>query len=661
MNILEEERFKLETALRIISAKIKKLKVTEKNSRKIYRNNMEYDYIKDREQKVVAINENTIIKNQIKNLEILKSNLLKMRMSPYFGKIDFVDSIGKETFYIGYGTITDDRNMKIVDWRNPIAQLFYNNKLGESSYFVENIKYDVKLTNKLQFDISRGHLKSVFKTDIYIEDLFLKEVLSKNSTQKMRNIVKTIQKEQNELIRNDSKNLLINGIAGSGKTAIALHKIAYLLYADKDLTSKEIIIFSPNKVVENYISDVLPEICSENVFTTNFKSFMNQKHKNTVYGLNKLYEETYGYAPLWKKELNRYKIVRFKGLIDRYVDHLTEILPVEDIVYNKNFKITAQEIIEYRKKILSKCALKEQYVGVFEHIKALLHQRIPNKEFVIQAIKDVKKRLQFDTYDKWIELFINKKRLLKLTRNEFEFNIIANKMDNIVNGKLNYEEGLVYLYYFFRVEGFSMFENYNIKHVIIDEIQDYNIDQLNILRNIFPEASFTMLGDENQNIIPHTKNIFEEVKKSNLFDKLKYIKTRKCYRTASNINNYINEFFDLNHFSKLKRDGNIQVHKRHENIIRELLYKNRKCKTIGIITKNKQEMYSYYKNSGYHLINRENGKIKKGINVLPAYLAKGIEFDCVIINNLGFYTMLEDKNLLYVAMTRALHSLEIIQ
>ena len=214
--------------------------------------------------------------NEFERRSSYLKKLLKIKDNPYFGRIDFKSDKDYQV-YVGITYLTDnDNNNLIYDWRSPIASLFYQNDIGYTAYTAPDGKIKGYLSLKRQYKIENRKLIRVFDNSLNITDDILQQVLSSNSSDKMKNIVNTIQEEQNDVIRNLSdKNLIVEGIAGSGKTSVALHRIAYLLYQIKNLKSSNVLIFSPNDIFSSYISNVLPELGEDNTLETTFSDFQS--------------------------------------------------------------------------------------------------------------------------------------------------------------------------------------------------------------------------------------------------------------------------------------------------------------------------------------------------------------------------------------------------
>ena len=284
------------------------------------------------EERAIALsevdNDVNLINRNINNI----SSLEKAFNSPYFAKIDFKDEIDDEnmSIYIGIKSINKNLVFYVFDWRAPISSLFYNYELGKAKYDTPTGECNGEILSKMQFKIENGEILRCFKSDINIDDEYLQEILSSSSTEKMKNIVDTIQREQNEIIRNiKDKYLIVQGVAGSGKTSVALHRIAYLLYRNINLTSNNILILSPSDVFSEYISNVLPELGEDNVLKTTFSEFAQSflKPYKHIESYTLFLERTYN------DDNENKKIVNYKMSFQYYEDIHNFI---ED--YKKNLK-----------------------------------------------------------------------------------------------------------------------------------------------------------------------------------------------------------------------------------------------------------------------------------------------------------------------------------
>jgi DNA helicase II / ATP-dependent DNA helicase PcrA len=435
--------------------------------------------------------------------------LEKARSKPYFGRIDF-KSDTEAKIYIGLTNIEDQFKFKVYDWRSPIASMFYNYELGLAKYEAPDGTFTGNIVRKRQYKIEDSKLKYCFDNDINIKDEYLQQILSEASSDKMKNIVNTIQKEQDEIIRNTKdKILLVQGSAGSGKTSVALHRIAYLLYAEKNLKNSNVLIFSPNDVFSDYISNVLPELGENNVLQTTFSDFAYTYMPGVkkIENFTDFLERSYSDDLKNTKELELIKIKlsdEFKYLIDEYVKNIKDNLCVNSnlIIGHDDVNEIGFGTFEYSKDEINyllndkykKLPIKER----IDHICTYVCDNIgiPYRRYNPRVRKKLKQIIdqEFNVKVLYSELLKS-----KLFYNKFGFY----GKTNLKATFLNYEDLLPILYIDFELNGYP--PNFNIRQVIVDEGQDYSSLQYDIMRKIFEKASFTILGDVNQTINPHYK------------------------------------------------------------------------------------------------------------------------------------------------------------
>lgn len=602
------------------------------------------------------------------------NQLRRAVQNPYFGRIDFVDKNNvKEKIYVGLCGIDENFKFYIYDWRTPIASLFYNYGVGEAKF--ETIDGDVygDISLKRQFKFENKKIKHYFDTNINIDDPFLQDVLASASSDKMKNIVTTIQSEQNEVIRNTKdKILVVQGSAGSGKTSVALHRIAYLLYQKKDLNSNNIIIFSPNDVFSSYISNVLPELGENNVNEVTFNDFA----KEYLRGFKKLEnyiefsERYYKNKTMNADEFNQIKIKLsddFTSFIFDYIQReIATIYFTDDLILNrKNLNIVAFD----------------DYTIDKDRLNMMFHERYSKVSFMNRlekiaiSISD-ELGISYKKYSKIIgrmlKEIINKKIDIKLLYNDIvsselffdKFGQFGNKI-NLNTKILKYEDITPLLYLTFEMTEYPS-RSY-IKQVVIDEAQDYTKTQIGIFSKVFSFADFTVLGDVNQSISPFYKYGQLDEIQSCFKTKVKYVELNKTYRSSYEIVSHNNKILGLNN-SLAVRSGNCNpvLYKKdnqsnnfnciYQNILE--LQKSGIIK-IAIITKTyleAEQIYDILKN----IIDIEqiNSKKINNLVVLPVSLAKGLEFDAVLVysDEKNKYTK-NDINLFYVACTRAQHEL----
>ncbi len=603
--------------------------------------------------------------NSINSLQKLRRSLI----NPYFGRIDFEKDEDIDQIYIGINGIMKDLNFYVFDWRTPIASMFYNYGIGPASYEAPVGSIEGNITLKRQYKIQNGNIERCFNSTLNIDDEYLQEILSKSSSDKMSNIVNTIQREQNEIIRNIvDKYLIVQGIAGSGKTSVALHRIAYLLYKEKNLTSNNVLIFSPNDVFSEYISQVLPELGEDNVLQTTYSDFSKSYIKDfkEIESFTNFIERFYKNNDI---DEEKYRVIQFK-LSDQFKRLLDKSLCdyKNSIFFTRGISINSTEID-------------------VNELNSLFNSRYGSKpiddrlEYMSEYICD-SANISYKKYGKTIQNklreYLNKNLSIKdlyskiLMSEDFKNQSGVFKDADVSAGKvLKYEDLISMLYLNFELNGYP--SGRNIRHIIIDEAQDYTLLQLSMLKRIFNTASFTILGDINQTINPYYK--YEDFNQVNsIFDeKARYIELLKTYRSSEEIIKYTNDILGLNNACSVRKSNEIPVALREvddTDVIIQLItdiseMKKSGMERIAIITRNNNEtldLYDKLKDKIEDISLVENNK-KGGINntvIMPSYISKGLEFDGVIAysSKENEYTE-KDKHLFYVVCTRAQHSLSV--
>lgn len=608
---------------------------------------------------VMAMNEDEIYLT-LQSGEYFKK-LFKIQNNPYFGSIIFDDGKRKELIYIGLTHVVEkDYHHLVYDWRSPISSLFYDYELGPCAYDAPKGIIKGNLIRKRQYKIENGKLIHVFDNSLNVDDELLQEVLALSGSEKMKNIVNTIQQEQNKIIRNVvDKNLIVQGIAGSGKTSVALHRIAFLLYKLKNLSSKNVLIFSPNQVFTQYISNVLPELGEENTMQTTFHEFLKTsiiEYKNVesfVEFISRYYQNK-----SVKEDLIKYK------QSDEIIIHLTKYLKR----INSNLK--------FQKDIM----VDKHYFKVDE-LNDLLNDRY-SKLPIFNRIEEIAIRLSEQKYKgkltkkssflKQLLLSLNiEKDYKKIYGDFFKSEFSKFKLDDeeinyfIKQDKIFYEDALLFVF----IKGLLESFNYsgNIKQVVIDEAQDYSKLQYILIAKIFKNAGLTILGDVNQTINPFYKyNSLKEIAELIGGDSA-YLELSKSYRSSEEIINYSNKILGLNHVSAIRKGISIPIIRRNERILPEELLADinelkLKYNSIAIIVKDDliaNRIYQLLKTKiEIDLITESTQNFNKSLIIIPVYMAKGLEFDAVIIyNQLDSPFTEKEKYLYYVAVTRAQHQL----
>lgn len=579
--------------------------------------------------------------------------LFRIQNKPYFGSIRFKEEGSEEedNIYIGITHVEDKLDYYVHDWRSPICSMFYDYETGPASYKAPSGIIKGNIIKKRQYIIEDAELKHIFDNDLNISDSLLQEVLAEESSDKMKNIVNTIQEEQNKVIRNtEDKNLIVEGIAGSGKTSVALHRIAFLLYRIPNLTSSNVVVFTPNKVFSEYISNVLPELGEDNTYDMTFYDLLCQN-------INE-YKDIENFTDF----ISRY----YKGNVDNY-----------DMVKYKQSDEIIKDIDSYINNLLStiKFNNKLEYDNFIEidteELNNMLNYKY-NRFPLFERIKEISKKIASNNYEgstknassieKKLKELLNIKLDLKDIFNNFYQSEYSKYKDKVNDKYLYYEDACIFLYIKSLLVGFNT--NHVIKEIVIDEAQDYNKLQYLIIKKTFKTSNYTILGDTNQTINPYYKyDSLEEL--TSIFESSKYITLTKTYRSTGKIIDYTNKILGLNHVTAIRNDKASDIIFRNNITKNDFLTDINNLKTISksiaIITKNDKEaekVYNMLKDDLDIMLIDGFGHIKRDLVVVPSYVAKGLEFDSVII-----YTdednkyQEKDKYLFYVACTRAQHNL----
>lgn len=590
--------------------------------------------------------------------------LCKIKDKPYFASIVFKDDDGEiYNIYMSLTYLKDKKTNNILyDWRSPICSLFYDYEIGRASYKAPGGEFFGDLKRKRQYKIEKGKLVGVFDNSLNIDDEILQEVLATESSEKMKNVVNTIQQEQNQVIRNlEDHNLIVQGIAGSGKTTVALHRIAFLLYRLKNLNSNNILIFSPNNIFTEYISDVLPSLGENNTLQTTFADYLYSfiKDYKDIENFTDFLSRYYSYNEP-NPDLVEYKqsdkiIDDIDAYIENYIDNCRFI---SDFKEGENHKISKDDLNEM---------LHDRYSNfpLFERVEAIAEKLSSN------YYKGSSKKIP--TFRKLLYQNANFKNDFKSIIKDFyksefcRFKLSDREIDSFIDvDLLHYEDALIHAYFKGSLEGY-IYES-TIKQVVIDEAQDYNRLQYIIINNIFKKADFTILGDINQNINPYYHHKSLEALKDLFREESKYIELLKTYRSSPEIIDYTNKILGLRHVNAIRKDNNKPVIIRKdvedlkESLIKDINYLQNEYKSTALITKDEKEadyIYNLISDSvNISLVGADSKKFKKECIIIPAYVSKGLEFDSVIIYNdrKNSYRK-NERNLLYVACTRCQHEL----
>ena len=585
--------------------------------------------------------------------------LFRIKDNPYFASVVFEDE-DKERYsvYLGLTYLKDDDYGNIIyDWRSPICSLFYDFEVGPCAYAAPGGPVKGNLIRKRQYKIQDRKLLSAFDNSMNIDDDLLQEVLATDSNDKMKNIVYTIQQEQNNVIRNvRDKTLIVSGIAGSGKTSVALHRIAFLLYKINNLTSNDVLIFSPNQIFTEYISNVLPELGEDNTLQTTFNDYLSsnitefQEVEPFMDFIGKFYSEKVS-----NPELIRYK--QSDGIINDinlYIDdYIRKARVIRDFTENKIYTVYKDDLNDLlhnryntlpffeRVDIIAEKLSEANYKGSTKKKPTYKKMIMENSSFV----KDYKDIFTGFFSSEFCKIRMNDEELRKFNKSK----------------TIGYDDALLFVYMKGLLEGVPYEKD--IRQVVIDEAQDYNYLQYLIISKIFRNSNFTILGDVNQTINPYYKYDSLDIL-ANIFKQSKCISLTKTYRSSPEIIEFTNKILGLNHVCAIRKTESVPLIHRIDNskILEDINYLRDKYKSVAVITRDNNTATKLYEEMKevipISLLNGQSEEFNKELVVLPAYLAKGLEFDSVIVYSDGDSKYLKnEKNLLYVACTRAQHEL----
>lgn len=627
-------------------------------------------YIWDTKAELDPTEMKTILSNNDKEIEDLEmkakyyKKLYKIQNSPYFGKITFEDDEGNKDIYIGLTYLTKDNDNVIYDWRSPISSVFYDYEHGKCSYSAPGGIIEGYLHNKRQFTIENSKIKRVFDSKLTIQDEMLQEVLTRKNNDYMKNIVNTIQAEQNAIIRNvEDKNLIVQGIAGSGKTSVALHRIAFLLYKIKNLTSDKILIFAPNHIFSEYISNVLPELGEENTKETTFSDFLEayiKEYKN-IESFTSFIERYYKKEELYTDLIKLKQSNEIIPVIEKYIQNYTKKTRFTSEIFNRELYVPLEKLNYYLNERYSSIPLLERIDEI--SLKIAEQEFRNNKSKARQIRKWLRERLNISIDMKEIyKNFFRSKEFIDIYGHELPESYI-NRLDE---KDISYEDACLFVY----MKSLLMFlgNDYLIEQTIVDEAQDYSILEYMLLKKILKRSKFTILGDINQTINPYYEYKSLNELKSVFTDSVNYIELNKTYRSSPEIIEHANKILGLNLVSAIRRNTSIPVEFRYEDNLKEQLIKDienlkKDNKSIAIITKTDTEAATIYKllkkdMNELTLIANNSKAFSRELVVIPSYMAKGLEYDATIVytekDNQFTY---KERYLYYVACTRSQHHL----
>ncbi|QQE73485.1 UvrD-helicase domain-containing protein [Brevibacillus composti] len=675
--------------------------------------------------------------NQLKTLK-------RLQKSPYFGRIDFrAEGEGEaEQIYLGIGSFLDEKEEEflVYDWRAPVSSLYYDYSPGPAAYETPSGTIQGTMELKRQFIIRDGELLSLFDTGVTIGDELLQQVLGKQADGQMKSIVATIQKEQNRIIRDVRKRLLIvQGAAGSGKTSAALQRVAYLLYRYRGtLQSEQIVLFSPNPMFNSYISTVLPELGEENMQQTTYQEYVQHRLGDRFQVEDRFAQMEYIYTAAKEPGYEaRAAGIRYKAstawlrVIDAYLESLREHgMCFRDLKFRGRTLISAQAIaqrfyemdaslrIPNRIRLLAEWLLgelkqlakkeisrpwvdeaielldrddyqrvyqqlrsKKQFTGEtfndFDREREMLALRVVQEHFA-PLRKRVKRHAFVDHTALYRQLFEDPERVRGYMGSEelpAEWaEICRQTLESLSRMELRWEDATPFLYLRERVEGFQT--HTAIRHVFIDEAQDYSPFQFAFLKRLFPHARLTVLGDLNQAIYAHATGGDDFAELAALYgeEETEKIILTRSYRSTRPIVLFTSGMIpggdEIEPFNRDGKKPTVTRARDRADLIARISERigelqSEGHRTIAVICKTAEESREAYEalrqTVALRLIDTETVSFEEGVHVIPAYLAKGVEFDGVILYDASReqYGREQERKLFYTACTRAMHELHL--
>lgn len=663
-------------------------------------------------------NNPVLLSNLMSSTATKITNIARMKEKPYFARIDFKEDKkpNKEKLYIGkVGVIDLDGKVVITDWRAPVSTLYYDTNLGKVEYNAPEGKIKGELSLKRQIIIQNKNVEEIFDVDSVSDDELLKPYLGASADNRLKNIVASIQSEQNNIIRKSiEKNLIVQGVAGSGKTTVALHRIAYLMYNNANrYKANQFMVIGPNRFFINYISNVLPDLDASNAVQVTYEElasdFTCEKliFEDSTKKLSDIIDKK---AP--KDYLKFKSSLKYKELLEKYLNNYEKtVISDTGVIINNIPVLSKDEVMETFNEVIGECL--EQRLDMTARV---LSNRIKNDDTIYNRVKNRMLELEKneENIDKKRKIAKQELNMLKdLTNTGFEkqikkyvsisnlksINIYKDFVENVdklylendvdinslkentlksLKSRIIENEDIAAIM-FIRLYLFGNGEYKNIKCVVIDEAQDFGIFSYFVLKKLLSNATFSIFGDMAQGIYSYRAiGDWNEIKENVIFD-AEFLNLKKSYRTSIEIMNEANkvsEAIGLGRANPVIRSSgpiiktNIEKDKEALYIVNRVKeYQSQGFKSIAIVYKdqtNMMELNRLLKKEKIEseIIYKDQEKYNGGVCILTSYLSKGLEFDVVIIadadDSIYLSNNILDMKLLYVAMTRALHKLELI-
>ena len=663
-------------------------------------------------------NNPVLLSNLMSSTATKITNIARMKEKPYFARIDFKEDKkpNKEKLYIGKVGVTDlDGNVVITDWRAPVSTLYYDANLGKVEYNAPEGKIKGELSLKRQIIIQNKNVEEIFDVDSVSDDELLKPYLGASADNRLKNIVASIQSEQNNIIRKSiEENLIVQGVAGSGKTTVALHRIAYLMYNNANrYKANQFMVIGPNRFFINYISNVLPDLDASNAVQVTYEElasdFTCEKliFEDSTKKLSDIIDKK---AP--KDYLKFKSSLKYKELLEKYLNNYEKtVISDAGVIINNIQVLSKDEVMETFNEVIGECL--EQRLDMTARV---LSNRIKNDDTIYNRVKnrmlelekneenidkkrkiakqelDMLKDLTNTGFEKQIKKYVSISNLKSINiykefvenvdklylENDVDINSLKENTLKSLKSRIIENEDIAAIM-FIRLYLFGNGEYKNIKCVVIDEAQDFGIFSYFVLKKLLSNATFSIFGDMAQGIYSYRAiGDWNEIKENVIFD-AEFLNLKKSYRTSIEIMNEANkvsEAIGLGRANPVIRSSgpiiktNIEKDKEALYIVNRVKeYQSQGFKSIAIVYKdqtNMMELNRLLKKEKIEseIIYKDQEKYNGGVCILTSYLSKGLEFDVVIIadadDSIYLSNNILDMKLLYVAMTRALHKLELI-
>ncbi|KRL28707.1 DNA helicase [Limosilactobacillus frumenti DSM 13145] len=669
-----------------------------------------------------AVESETILRRQLKTLQ-------NLQRSPYFGRIDIQDP-GEdqvESLYIGTASLMNDDKSQflIYDWRAPISGVYYNGTLGEVTYETPNGPQKTTLVKKRQFTIRDGQITNMFDTNETVGDELLQAALGEQNDQYMHNIVATIQQEQNDIIRDTHSDLLlVQGVAGSGKTSAILQRIAYLLYHSRTaLNADQIVLFSPNRLFSHYISQVLPSLGERNMRQVTISGFIRRRFEGLrVENIFERYERRqkasqddrriadYLESAVAMKNVRHYVAgladqdlqfanVTFEGRVFFTAEHIKNLYmhqPAAMRSANRMVQLKNQLIRELQRRVKEEA--KKDWVA--KELDSLDRQQLhrlygkktiddfhdEDEQYAYLAYRWTKRRLRIvadaiyndyfiDLYSQYQQWLSQLARPTKVTKADWQ-GMVTDYSDQLEYHRLDMMHAATLMYMRDLLMGTG--QNHSFKYVFIDEMQDYSVAMMIYLRHVFPSAKFTVLGDSEQALfkpLEMPEHLLQRLSKTMDAHHPNLISLRRSYRSTKEITDFAKGMLpDGDQIMSFTRHGErptLYVRDSADQVEQTLLASvdqlSTKYETVAVLTKNADQAKQVYRQlhrqfKKVHQLNVNDTSLPDGILVLPIYLAKGLEFDAVIAYDVSAANLrgTDEVGMIYTMATRAMHDLVLI-